>query len=100
MEPVRITSADASTTQPSADASATPTHGATLTPRQRLPLNGTSFCFCSPSPSMPSVDDVARLETAVGFMPSADAGRRAGGDDVARQQRHVLRQVGDELSRR
>ena len=45
---------------------------------------------------MPSVITSPALSHCGGFMPMPDAGRRAGGDHVAGQQRHVARDVGDD----
>ena len=83
-------------------------HGADAKPRaaracsdvaggQRPFLNGTTFCFCSPRPSMPSVITSPGLQPLRRLHAERDARRRAGRDDVAGQQRHVARHVGDEL---
>ncbi len=64
------------------------------------PLNATTFCFCSPRPSMPSVTTSPAFRHCGGFMPSPTPGGVPVVIDVARQQRHVLRDVGDELARR
>ena len=58
----------------------------------------TTFCFCSPSPSMPSVTTSPAFRNfGAGFMPSADARRRAGDDDVARLHHEELRAVPDQV---
>ena len=41
---------------------------------QRLPLNGTTFCFCAPRPSMPSVMTSPGLSHVWGFIPMPTPG--------------------------
>ncbi len=41
---------------------------------QRLPLNGTTFCFCAPRPSMPSVMTSPGLSHIWGFIPMPTPG--------------------------
>ena len=61
----------------------------------------TPLAAASPRPSMPSSTTSPGFRyTGSGFMPKPDAGRSAGADHVARQQRHELADVADERRRR
>ena len=68
---------------------------------QRCLLHAATIsCRCSPRPSMPSVTTSPDIEILRRLHAGADAGRGAGGDDVAGQQRHELRDVGNALRHR
>ena len=61
-------------------------------------LAATTSERCSPSPSMPTRMTLPGLrKTGVGLDPGADAGRGAGADDVAGQERHVAAEMAHQV---